>query len=570
MPLIGAVGDILDPRYWVESGIGGGTGTVVRTGLDVNPATAMKLSAFFAGVRAIAEDTSRLPFGIVSTEIVERNGIRREIHEDHPEDPAWRLLNVQANSEMSAQGFRETLTQWALSWGNGLAEIEYDNRGRKTNLWPIHPTRVELKREKGGPLDGQLTYHVHGQDFGDGTRVLTTRDVFHLKGLGDGLWGYSIPRVGAQSLGLALAVQTYEESFFANAALPTGIVETPQAFTENAAKNFRESMRDKWQGLAAVADPMVLEDGATFKPLSISPQDAMLIDSRHTSIEDIARWLRIPPHKLQHLLRATFSNIEHQSIEYLIDALLPWVTRWEAEVRLKLIAPGQRRKGRVEVEEYLRGDMASQSQFFRDMFGIAVFSPNDIRQVLKRNPTEDGDLYFVNSAMVPLKRLAADPEGLRNLPPNGSPPAGPSRGAEGRPPRDDGPDARGVAANLFEDAARRVLQKESGALRRTVGLSNRGEFVRRVDNFYGKHAKLMLEIFGPPAAVVSRLARTPEPDLLESVEKHVKESRSRVVEAFDRGELIEVVGGWETGASELAERFLEAALGIGNGNGVAA
>jgi hypothetical protein len=45
----------------------------------------------------------------------------------------------------------------------------------------------------------------------------------------------------------------------------------------------------------------------------------------------------VPPHKVMHLLRATFSNIEHQSIEVVVDSVTPWARRLRAGSRLQAV-----------------------------------------------------------------------------------------------------------------------------------------------------------------------------------------------------------------------------------------
>lgn len=60
-------------------------------------------------------------------------------------------------------------------------------------------------------------------------------------------------------------------------------------------------------------------------------------NSRAFEVTEVCRWFRVPPHKIADLDRATFSNIEHQAIEYVSDTLMPWAKRWEYAVNQQVI-----------------------------------------------------------------------------------------------------------------------------------------------------------------------------------------------------------------------------------------
>src|SRR5207237_209846 len=107
------------------------------------------------------------------------------------------------------------------------------------------------------------------------------------------------------------------------------------------AKNY---LRSSWQEIHMGADNAhkiaILEEGMKFNKISIPPEEAQFLEGRKVQVEEVARWFRIPPHKLQHLERATFSNIEEQNEEYVSDCLHSWFERWEEEIQRKLISEG--------------------------------------------------------------------------------------------------------------------------------------------------------------------------------------------------------------------------------------
>src|SRR5690606_21252998 len=208
-------------------------------------------------------------------------------------------------------------------------------------------------------MDGRLYYEYYPQNLP--SVPLPARDVFHLRGLGfDGIVGYSVVRLAAQSLGLAKAMEENAATFFGNGSKPGGMLKYPGKISEET----REQTRREWVRLHggpgrahAVA---VLDQGLDYSPIAMSNEDAQMIDSRKLSVTEMARWLRVPPHKLYDLERATFSNIEHMSIEFVTDALMPWVNRLEQEANIKLFGFGSQGRlfTKLNVKTLMRGDTA--------------------------------------------------------------------------------------------------------------------------------------------------------------------------------------------------------------------
>ena len=126
-----------------------------------------------------------------------------------------------------------------------------------------------------------------------------------------------------------------------------------------------------------------------------------------------------------HLLRGTFSNIEHQSIEVVVDSISPWTKRFEDEADIKLF--GQNRHGyytKVNLNALLRGDMKARMEFYKGMQFVGAYSPNRILE-LEDEPTigPDGDIHVMQSQFVPLEQIGQQPE--RGVGDNGGPPLDP-------------------------------------------------------------------------------------------------------------------------------------------------
>ena len=141
---------------------------------------------------------------------------------------------------------------------------------------------------------------------------------------------------------------------------------------------------------------LMLYEGASFTQLGIPPSDSQFLEQRQFQIAEVCRWFNIPPHKLRDLSRATFSNIEAQSIEYVSDTYLPWLRRWENEVSEKLVLPAFRGQqfAAFSVDGLLRGDAAARAAYYKTMSDIGAMTPNEIRALENLNPIEGGDVVM--------------------------------------------------------------------------------------------------------------------------------------------------------------------------------
>lgn len=372
-----------------------------QAGVYVTQETSLGTASVWACVRAISEPIASMPWRVVEEM---PSGKKRQ----EPQSPVDWVLHREPNSEMTPFVFRETLVAWALTWGNGYAEIVRDRAGRIAELWPISPDRVEPSRTDAG----ELVYDIANAN-GPNT-VLGQRDVFHLHGLGfDGLRGYSVIDMHRKTIAMGMAMNEAGISTFANSSTPAGIIKYAGSIDAKTAQQTRDEWNQLYSGPEHRGRVAVLGGEADFKPISIPLQDAQYIEGRQFQVEDICRVFRVPPHKVQHLLRSTNNNIEHQSIEFVQDTLMPWVIRLEQEANRKLFGRNQRNRysTKINLNALLRGDSDARSQYYFQMSQMGVFSVNDIRELEDMGTIgPEGDKRFVQLNMTTLEKAGEEPE----------------------------------------------------------------------------------------------------------------------------------------------------------------
>lgn len=359
------------------------------SGKTVNERTAMQTTAVYACVRVLAEAIASLP---LHTYRYTNSGKEKAI--DHS---LYYLLHNEPNLEMTSFVFRETLMGHLLLWGNAYAQIIRDGRGKVIALYPLMPDKMTVDRTEKGEL-----YYIYNKDGVD--YPLRSDEVLHIPGLGfDGLVGYSPIAMAKNAIGIAIATEEYGAKFFANGANPGGVLEHPGVVKDPA--RIRESWNAVYQGTSNAHRVAVLEEGMKFQSIGIPPEQAQFLETRKFQLNEIARIFRVPPHMVGDLEKSSFSNIEQQSLEFVMYTLDPWVVRWEQAFQRALFSPTEKKEyfAKFNVNGLLRGDYQSRMQGYAVGRQNGWLSADDIRELEDMNKLPEGsggDRYLVNGNMV--------------------------------------------------------------------------------------------------------------------------------------------------------------------------
>jgi len=371
-------------------------------GKTVTERSAMQMTAVYACVRILSEAIAGLPLHLYRY----KEGGSKEKAVEHP---LYFLLHDEPNPEMSSFVFRETMMSHLTLWGNYYAQIIRNGKGEVIGLYPLMPDRMTVDRDDKGKL--YYEYLLTTDDAKtikskDSVVRLKPEDVLHIPGLGfDGLVGYSPIAMAKNAIGLAIATEEYGSKYFSNGAVPSGVLEHPGTLKDPA--KIRDSWNETFGGSRNSNKVAVLEEGMKYSPISIAPNEAQFLETRKFQIDEIARIFRVPPHMIGDLDRATFSNIENQSIEFVKYTLDPWVCRIESALNRRLLS--QKEKGtyffKFNLDGLLRGDYQSRMQGYAIARQNGWMSANDIRELEDQSPIpeeEGGNLYLVNGNMVPI------------------------------------------------------------------------------------------------------------------------------------------------------------------------
>jgi HK97 family phage portal protein len=391
------------------------SGDRTATGKTVNETTGMKVTAFFACIRLLAETMGAMPSKIYETQ---KGGNAEPVDHD-----LGAVLIDQPNADMNGIEFREASTSNLAARGNAYSMIE--TRGDKSvlSLYPIPSSRMQIKRNSS--TDWETRYGV--QDRGK-TEWYPPEKIWHRKGFSfDGLTGLSPIQCAREAIGLALAGEEYNARLFGQGLLPSALISIPAWLTDEQRKIANKKLLEMKTGTEHMNEPYLLEGGMKIEGGLLTPDDAQFLQLRQFTVIELCRLLGVKPHMIAALERATDNNIEKLSLEFVQYTMLPHMRRDEVAAR-RLFKPADRDRFfyRYNFEGLLRADSVARAQLYSILLQNGVFNRNEVRGLENRNRVQDPamDQYTVQSNMAMIDQLAAMVAARM------APPPAPNQGAE--------------------------------------------------------------------------------------------------------------------------------------------
>lgn len=381
-----------EPEWWRQSGFAPAS----ISGQSVTPDTALAVPLVYACVLILAESVASLPMSVYRR--LPNGG--KEVATNHR---VHSLLHVTPNDEQTAFEATEYRMACLAMRGNAYGALSMNGRGDVMEIQPLRPQFMQLDRDSAGRL--VFDYQEPGA-----TRVYSKDRIWYTRGFGtDGVSGLSPIAIHREAIGYAMTLNEHGSRLFANGAQVGATIEVPGEWSDTAFNNFKTDFNTNHGGRLNAGKPLILEGGAKFSPIGLSSVDAEYIASLKNSIAEVSRIYRIPLHMLNELDKATFSNIEHQSLEFVTRTLLPWLKRIEDSANRDLFGPLERGKYFVKfnLDALLRGDIKSRYEAYQVAVGgnngPGWMSRNEIRLLEDLNPLDGLDeIYSPAAAAVPV------------------------------------------------------------------------------------------------------------------------------------------------------------------------
>lgn len=385
-------------KFWATYFGASAGGEVITT------SRAMTISAVMQGTRLYGTTVGTLPINVFRNL---PNGESEIVRDDA--NPYDLVLRVSPNEDVTTTEFWEAMVGATLLTGNGYA--------RKQR---VGSRLVGLEIVTASPYrkpDFALWYR--GTDQFGRQFDLPHSEMFHLKGFSlGGDEGLSIVQFGALSLGTTLSGLKTSAKIMQSGLGTAGFLETQQVLEEPDRDRLQQIM-NKFVTSENPAKVMMLEGGMKFNRMSVSAADAQLLDQIKFGVEEVARWLGIPPILLGH--SSDGQTMWGTGTEAIVGTwytlgLRAFLTRIEKAIHKRVIEPADRSRFFVKfnVDALLRGDSQAQAILFAAAAQNGWMTRNEIRKLLDLPPLPGGDDLTVQVNLTLLQDLRSQNQQTAN------------------------------------------------------------------------------------------------------------------------------------------------------------
>lgn len=354
-----------------------------KSGVAVDDGSVRNIAAAYACVKVLSESVASLP--LILYKRLPNGGKERAT-----KNVLYSVLHDKPNRFMTSVEWLEMLMGHLCLRGNAFNQILRDNGGRVKELIPLNPALVRVR------LENQELRYKYEPSTGP-ARDFTADEVLHVKGQSsDGIIGESPISVAREVFGFAVAVQVHGAKSFANGVAMRGILKMPGHFDDEGKLNdFRKQWKEMYGGPENTGDTVVLEDGLEWVQVGMTMRDAQFLELAKLSGQDICRIWRMPPHKVGYMDNATFTNIEHQGIEFVTDTLMPWLRRIEQAINVAVLGNSAEFFVEFLVDGLLRGDFATRNNGYAVAVTNGWMNRNEVRIRENLNPEPGLDEFLV-------------------------------------------------------------------------------------------------------------------------------------------------------------------------------
>jgi HK97 family phage portal protein len=283
-----------------------------NAGTYVDESNALNIAAVHSAVSLIADTISTLPVDV----FIRDDGNRRPFRPK----PIW-VSQPDVNFAGHSVFYNSLLVSLLVD-GNAFIRVFSNRQGEVVNLAVLNPATVEVKRSG----IGRLIFVVQGEE-----KTLTSEEVLYIPDLLRPGTVRGVSRVHAlkENLGLHKALEAYASTFFGQGTTLHGVIQVPNAITQEQAESLRNSFDNAHKGWRKSGRTGVLSGGATFQATQADPEKSQALEARRMAVEDVARIWRIPSHMLNLPGTNTYSSVEQNMLGFVTHTLRPYVTKIE-------------------------------------------------------------------------------------------------------------------------------------------------------------------------------------------------------------------------------------------------
>ena len=338
-----------------------------RTLPTLGPRASFRLAGVSAAVQLLSQEVATLPLKVFNVE----GGTREEA----PRHPAYKLLRWTPNPLYTARQWRETAQIHICLWGNSFTEIIFDTSGRPRELWLLEPDRMNILTDDNGR---EIIYQY--QPTNSDPRLIPSDRMLHIRWLTSesGLVGESPVMRVANAVSLTQATEEFASKFYGSGAHLSGVLSHPGTLGDASFDALKQSWKESHEGNKSAHSVAILEEGMTWTPTSVNPEDGQMLPTREFQIREVARIFGVPVFRIGGASDTnTYSNIEQETIAFYRNSMRPILTNWEQEINLKLLS--RNFESDFDLTDVLRPDVMTRFNSYQSAIAAGWLTPNEVR-----------------------------------------------------------------------------------------------------------------------------------------------------------------------------------------------
>ena len=358
---------------------------------------ALQVSAVWSAIELLTDNIASLPLFVYerSTDATGHKTLARDTQ-------LFNLLHSNPNLRQTPMELWQFLTMNYLLRGNAYARLDRNSAGEVIQIWPLASDQVQVEALNDNSIVYKYTYNGM-------IAVYAADSIFHWRDKGNGIVGMSRLDYMRSSLNVAVQAQNHTANVFRKSAKRPGVFMIDKLLTQEQ----RESIRQNYKGLVEGNDDdlLVLEAGAKFEPLNMTPADVQLLETRKYSVEDIARWFGIPSALINDTEKTTTwgTGIDQLIQGFYKFRLRPMLESLEQAIERRILTPAQRRTYCVEfsLDAILRGSLKDRLETGSQAVQNGLMTRNEWRQLENLPPMEGADQLTAQVNLMPVQLLGA-------------------------------------------------------------------------------------------------------------------------------------------------------------------
>lgn len=345
---------------------------------NITEETAMKIAALYQGINIIADTIASMPIYL----FCEKDGFQQV----DMFDARSRALSDMANEVLTAYNLKKNLVKDLILYGNAYAKI--NRKGKEVTLDYLPTTVVVPRKDNTGYYFSVQSYStgitgemIPGEqvDYYDMLTLIRNPKFNSIKG--QGLLDYA-----AQIFDMSIEETNYMINLFKNGLSAKAVLSSKTPFKKEIKDKLKSDLRNFYSGATNSGKMLVLEGDISVLPLSLTPTDIKLIENKHFTISEIARFLNIPKHMLSlDRQQGTYSNITQERMQLLTNTLTPYVVAIEGALNQKLLTDKEQKQGyyfQFDTREMLKLTPEDNARYMLELYKENVVTLEEVRATL--------------------------------------------------------------------------------------------------------------------------------------------------------------------------------------------